>query len=136
MLTFDETITVYNSIYNHGTGFHDYFRTIIRNCSWYGKNSADGQTGGLTENKLFKVRILEGFSISEKVYVSFDRYVDTSTQYTLAPGTIILKGVGPPAPTSASELAALTAGRTDVFKVLDARDNRRIGIKHLYAEGK
>lgn len=136
MLTFDTTITVYNSIYNQTTGFDDYFRTVITRCSWYSKIKALAGMAGLVYDRMFKVRILEGLSDSGKEYAAPEEYTDPDTQFTLANGTVILKGEGPPAPKDGNEYAALIADHDEAFKVLDYHDNRRIGIRHLYAEGK
>lgn len=136
MLTFDTAITVFNSRYNEYTGFDDYFRTVIQNCSWYSHIKAVAGSMGLVYGKLFKVRILEGYSASDKQYTNPEGYTDPDTQYTLAVGAVILKGEGPPAPTGAKEYAALTAEHEEAFKILDCHDNRRAGLRHLYVEGK
>ena len=136
MLTCDTTITIYNSRYNKETGFNDYFRTMVYNCSWYSRIKAAANSTGMVYDRLFEVRMLEGYSASDKQYAAPEAYADPDTQYTLAPGTIILKGEGPPAPTNGKQFAALTADHDEAFKVMDYHDNRRVGLKHLYAEGK
>lgn len=136
MLTFNTTITVYNSQYNEATGFDDYFRTVIHNCSWYSHIKAAANATGMVYDRLFKIRILSSVSASDKQYTAPEEYTDPAAQYTLAVGSIILKGEGPPAPTGAKEYAALTAEHDEAFKVLDYHNNRRVGLYHVYAEGK
>ena len=136
MLTFDETVTIYNTAYNEITGFDDYYRTEIQNCSWRSKIKAVSGNGGISYDRMFQIRILDGYSESEKEYVPPESFIDPSTQYTLCPGTIVLKGTGPDAPASAVEISALLAETSESFRVLDYHDNRRVGLRHLYAEGK
>ena len=136
MLTFDTTITVYNAVYNTAAGFDDYFRTVVYNCSWNSHIKAVATANGLVYDRLFKVRVLDSYSASDKQYAPPKAYTDPDAQYTMPPGTIILKGEGPPAPTDGKELAALLADHDEAFKVLDYHDNRRVGVLHLYAEGR
>ena len=135
-MTFDVTITIYNSRYNAGTGFDEYFRTVVHNCSWYSRIKAAANSNGMVYDRLFEVRVLDGYSTSNKQYAAPVEYTDPANQYTLTPGTIILKGDGPPAPVNGNDLANLVANNDEAFKVMDYHDNRRIGLNHLYAEGK
>lgn len=136
MLTFDETLTVYNTVYNETTGFDDYYRAEIQNCSWRSKIKAVSGNGGISYSRVFQIRILDGYSVSEKEYVPPESFIDPSTQYTLIPGTIVLKGAGPDAPISADEISALLTETSEAFRIMDYHDNRRVGLRHLYAEGK
>lgn len=136
MLTFDTSITVYNAVFNDATNYDDYFRTVIHNCSWNSKIKAVATATGLVYDRLFKVRLLDGFSITNKQYAAPEAYASPATQYTLPPGTIILKGDGPPTPTDGKGLAALLADHDEAFKVLDYHDNRRVGLHHIYVEGR
>lgn len=136
MLTFDETVTIYNTAYNENTGFDDYYRTEVRNCSWRSKIKAVSVNGGISYSRVFQIRILDGYSESEKEYAPPEKFVDPSAQYTLAPGTIVLKGTGPDVPVNADEISALLTGASESFRIMDYHDNRRVGLLHLYAEGK
>ncbi len=135
MLTFNETVTVYNSRFNSGTGFDDYFRTVVTRCSWYSRLKAAAGPAGLVYDRLFHVRMLDGRAEAGKQYAAPEAYTDPDTQFTLAPGAILCRGEGPPAPAGGKELATLLR-RPDTFKALDCRDNRRAGAGHLYVEGK
>ena len=135
MLGFDQTITVYYSVYNAATGFDDYFRAVIRGVSWYSRIKAVASSTGLVYDRLFQVRIPNSAE-ADKVYAAPDLLENPEEQYTLKAATRIIKGEGPPAPTDGKEWAGLLAGRDEAFSVLDYRDNRRIGLKHLYVEGR
>ena len=136
VLTFDTTITVYNVLPNEMTGFDDYFRTTIGSCSWFSQINTAANATGLVYDKIFKVRIIEGFSASDKAYISPEMLANPNTHYTLAAGTIVVKGIGPPAPADGKAFAALVSKHSEAFKILNYRDNRRAGLLHLYAEGK
>lgn len=135
-MTFDTAITVYNTRYNEQTGFDDYTRTEIQHCSWYSKIRAASGQGGMSYDRFFQVRILDSVSQSEKEYVPPEAFQSPELQYTLSPGSIILKGIGPPAPDGPDAVASLLTGQSEAFRVLDYHDNRRAGLQHLYAEGK
>ncbi len=135
MLTFDATVTVYYSVYNEATGYSDYFRAVIRGVSWYSKIKAVAGATGIQYDRLFRVRIPDGAQC-DKLYTAPNELGDPETQYTLKAGSRVLKGEGPPAPKGGDEWARLLSGREEAFQVLDSRDNRRFGLKHLYVEGK
>lgn len=135
MLGFDQTVTVYYSVYNEATGFNDYFRAVIRGVSWYSQIKAVAITNGIAYDRLYKVRIPNSAK-ADKVYAAPDLLADPEEQYTIKAGSIVLKGEGPPAPKDGTEWADLLAGRDEAFSVLGYRDNRRIGLKHLFVEGK
>lgn len=136
MVGFTETITVYNTLYNAAEDCVRYYRTEIKNCSWFGKRRANPKNGGLSDNKEFMVRILLGVSASSKSYVPPKDFTTPDTQYTLDTATVIVKGSGPPAPTCAKERGALIGSHTDAFTVLSVHDNRKAWMRHLYIEGK
>ena len=135
MLGFDQTITAYYSRYNEDAGHDDYFRAVIRGVSWYSQIKAVPAANGLVYDKLYKVRIPNSAE-SDKVYAAPDLFANPEEQYTLKAATRIVKGEGPPAPKDGTEWAQLLTEHEEAFSVLAYRDNRRIGLKHLYVEGK
>ncbi len=135
MLGFDNTITVYNSVYNPETTYNDYFRTVIKGVSWYSRIKAAAGNNGLVYDRLYQVRI-PASATSDKVYTAPDHFTDPATQYTIKAGDIVLKGAGPPAPTDGNAWASLQHDHEEAFSVLGYRDNRRIGLKHIFVEGK
>lgn len=134
MLGFDQTITVYNSVYNEATGFDDYSRAVIKGVSWYSQIKAAAGAKGLVYDRLFKVRI-PATAVADKAYTAPDQFTSPEEQYTLKMATIVVKGEGPPAPKDGNEWAKLT-DREEAFSVLGYHDNRRVGLKHLFVEGK
>ena len=134
MLTFFETISIYNTFFNEATGFDDYYKTVVNACSWYSKIKAVTGEIGLVYKKVFMVRIPE-FAESDKVFATPEQYTDPEKQYTLKAGSFVIKGDGPPAPTDGAQREKMLKGRTDAFIILDWHDNRHIGLKHVYVEG-
>ena len=135
MLGFDQTITVYNSQYNEAAGFNDYSRTVIVGVSWYSRIKAAANSNGIVYDRLFQVRIPNSAE-AEKLYTAPDQFTDPSTQYTLKVGSRIVKGIGPPAPVDGEKWAELITKHDEAFQIIGYRDNRRIGLKHLYVDGK
>lgn len=136
MFSFDTTITICNSLYNPTTGFDDYFLTFAHNCSWHSENKAVSTGSGISYDKIFKVRIVEGISTTSKSYVLPEGYTEPTYQFTLCPSVIVVKGALEAPPQNGQEYANLLKTHSEAFQVLSVHDNRRIWPKHFYVEGK
>lgn len=135
MLGFDDAITIYNTKYNPVTGFDEYHRTVVRNVSWHSQNKAVGSDKGIVFAEVFKVRVPE-FCESDKTFVLPEDYANPVTEYTFAPGNMVFKGELLNDVANGKQLAALVKSHSQSFTVLSWHDNRRIGLKHVYVEGK
>ncbi|MFV0351426.1 MAG: DUF6751 family protein [Oscillospiraceae bacterium] len=134
MLGFDGVITVYNTKYNPETGFDDYHHTVVKKVSWHSQNKVITAGSGLVYAEIFKVRVPE-FAECGKVFVLPENYTDPATQYTFAAGDVVIKGEFAAA-TNGTAIAAISRDNSQAFTVLAYHDNRRIGLKHIYVEGK
>ena len=131
MVTFDETITVYNPEYDDSAGYDVYHKTVITGCSWFTQHGAGQDGTALHRENLHKIRI-PNTAKCDKHYVAPTEFTDPATQYTLRPGDRIVKGVGADI-TRTDDLEGVCYDRCIILGV---HDNRRVGLKHIYVEGK
>ena len=131
MLGFNETITVYNAVFDENSDCDIYRKAIISGCSWHSQHITGHDGTSFHRENVMKIRIPET-ARSSKAYVTPTEFTGAGCQYTLRSGDIIVKGVGPDI-SRPDELAGKSA---DLCTITVVHDNRRIGLKHLYVEGK
>lgn len=131
MLGFDQTITIYNAVHNPETGYDEYHKTVITGCSWQSGHITGHNGTSFQRENVHKIRIPANVHCS-KVYVHPHEYTDPAAQYTLQNGVRIVRGVGE----DIERLNDLDGKYADICNVTAVHDNRRIGLKHIYVEGK
>lgn len=128
---FDETITVYNAVYDPETGFDNYSKTVISGCSWHTQHITGQNGAGFQRENVHKIRVPVD-AVSSKEYVPRVEFKNPATQYTFKAGDRIVKGVG----IDINRLDELEGEYNDICTIAVVHDNRRIGLKHIYVEGK
>lgn len=91
-----ETITLYNHQIDANTGDDVYNATTIAGVSWYFHDAASPQTKGMKDADGCTVRI-PITATTDKAYLPPVEYAtaDPASAYTLQPGDIIVRGIGP-----------------------------------------
>ena len=131
MLGFDETITVYNAVFDPERDCDVYHKTVISGCSWHTQHITGHDGTSFHRENVHKIRIPET-AVCTKSYTPPVEFTDPATQYTLRNGDIIIRGSGMDI-TRPDELEGVYSDRCNIAAV---HDNRRVGLKHIYVEGK
>ena len=88
----DETITVFNRMYDDDTGLDVWNGTVISGVSWYIKTDTAITDSGLKSAQKGAVRIPTDADTGGKTYIDPLSYADPSSTYTLTAGDIIIRG--------------------------------------------
>lgn len=116
MIGFDNTITIYTSIFDPTTNADKYTATVVNGSSWQTKhiNLQNGTT--LSRANVHKIRIP----------------IDSiESDFVISEGDRIVKGVGG----DIERLEELEGRFKDICTVKAVHDNNRIGLRHIYVEG-
>lgn len=123
------SITIYNKRYNKELRLDEWNRTVIDNCSWYGKQEVTVTNEGLNTADNYTVRVTE----------KFDNFVKPSEYkgigWTVANGDIVVKGKLEKDILSEKEI---TSKYDDCFIITGNSDNRRgsLFLQHIKIKGK
>lgn len=127
----DNTITLYNAVYDSVAGYDHYKGTVLSGVAWFSrvKTTVSGDGGLLAANE-FTVRIPDELCGG---YVETKAYTGAVDTWTLQTGDIIIKGEAleeNPRP------ADLKKAYRDIMTVIGVTDNRSGSGGHLKVVGK
>lgn len=129
-----DTITVINAVFDPLTDRDIYSSAIVSGVSWFGRiDTGIDSKGGLAAADSVVIRIPTS-AVGNKSYVPVAAYADPATQWTVMPGTIVIRGIVSGADLSPRALFA--AYGNDCRTVLGVTANDRGRAPHLRVVGK
>lgn len=126
----DNTVTLYNALYDRDAGYDTYKRIVLTGVSWFSRTQTTvAGDGGLLAANEFTLRIPGDLCGG---YVTPKDYAGATGTWTLQPGDIVVKGTA----TEESPRPADLKKKCEMLTVVGVTDNRAGRGAHLKVVGK